>query len=616
MTPEKAGPAAIVALNEKGTALARRIKAALGNAEVHGREARVTSPDVGFAETTAHIASLFASGRDVIGICAAGILIRSIAPHLTDKRSEPAVIAVAEDGSAVVPLVGGHHGANALARRIADALGIEAAVTTAGDVALGFALDEPPEGWTLANPDAVKGVTAALLSGEPVALTVEAGDAGWLDAGIFKGGNDATFRVLITDRAVETDDRTLVLHPPVLALGIGLERNAPAGDLARFVDETVAAAGLNPASIAAIGTIDIKADEAALLSLSGERGWPLRFFDATALEEQTPRLANPSDIVFAETGCHGVSEGAALALAGQGGSLIVPKVKSGRFTAAIARMTGSARAKGVLSDAGVPRGRLDIVGTGPGDAAFRTRDAEEAMRNADEVVGYGLYLDLVGDLIDGKVRHMSELGEEEARARRALELAAEGKRVALICSGDPGIYALATLVFELVERTDNRIWNGLDIRVHPGISAVQLAAARLGAPINHDFCLISLSDLLTPRAFIEKRLKAAAEGDFVIAFYNPQSKRRRTLLPLAREILLQHRPDATPVAVARNLGRPDECVTVTPLADFDPETVDMLSLVLIGNSETRDFERGGRQWVYTPRGYGKKMEQRKTGTAS
>lgn len=610
MTPGKARPAAIVALNEKGAALARKIKATLGNAEVHGREARVASPDVGFAETTAHIASLFASGRDVIGICAAGILIRSIAPHLTDKHSEPAVIAVAEDGSAVVPLVGGHHGANAKARIIADALGIDAAITTAGDVVLGFALDEPPEGWTLANPDAVKGVTAALLSGEPVALEVEAGDAGWLDAGRFKGGNDAAFRVVVTDRAVEADERTLVLHPPVLALGIGLERNAPAGDLARFVDETVAAAGLSSASIAAIGTIDIKADEAALLSLSGERGWPLRFFNAAALEEQTPRLANPSDIVFAETGCHGVSEGAALALTGQGGSLIVPKVKSGRFTAAIAR------AKDVLSDAGPPRGRLDVVGTGPGDAAFRTRDAEEAMRNADEVVGYGLYLDLVGDLIEGKARHMSELGEEEARARRALELAAEGKRVALICSGDPGIYALATLVFELVERTDNRIWNGLDIRVHPGISAVQLAAARLGAPINHDFCLISLSDLLTPRTFIEKRLKAAAEGDFVIAFYNPQSKRRRTLLPLAREILLSHRPGDTPVAVARNLGRPDESVTVTPLADFDPEMVDMLSLVLIGNSETRSFERGGRQRVYTPRGYGKKMEQRKTGTES
>jgi cobalt-precorrin 5A hydrolase/precorrin-3B C17-methyltransferase len=223
------------------------------------------------------------------------------------------------------------------------------------------------------------------------------------------------------------------------------------------------------------------------------------------------------------------------------------------------------------------------------------------------VVGYGLYLDLVGDLVAGKERHVSELAQEEERVRRALDLAAEGRNVALVCSGDAGIYALATLAFELMDREDRADWNRTTVQVTPGVSALQAAAARIGAPIGHDFCTISLSDLLTPFKEIEKRLKAAAEGDFVVAFYNPVSKRRRTQLARAQKILVARRGPDAPVVLARNLGREEETIEVIKLGDLTPDHADMLTMVLVGNSQSRVIERGGRKWVYTPRGYAAKM---------
>jgi cobalt-precorrin 5A hydrolase/precorrin-3B C17-methyltransferase len=228
--------------------------------------------------------------------------------------------------------------------------------------------------------------------------------------------------------------------------------------------------------------------------------------------------------------------------------------------------------------------------------------ASTAIAEASDVVGYRLYLDLLGDAIAGKQLHETELGAEEERARRALDLAAEGRAVALVSSGDAGIYGLATLVFELLEREGRDEWRRLAIAVVPGVSALQAAAARVGAPLGHDFCAISLSDLLTPWAAIERRLRAAAESDFVVALYNPRSARRTDQLAAARQILLRARPAATPVVLARNLGRSDERVDVTTLVALDPASVDMLTLVLVGSSTTRAADA----FVYTPRGYAAK----------
>ncbi len=593
---------AILVLDQNGVELAKTLRRALPDARIHGLAHRVEGADETFADTGAHLRRLFQSGEAIVGLCAAGILIRALAPVLTDKGNEPPVLALAADGSAVVPLLGGHHGANRLAAAIAGAVGAVSAVTTAGDVRLGFALDEPPAGWRVANPAAAKGIAARLLAGGPVRLIAECGGTDWLGDGTFDD-DAAGPAVRVTAKKAAAEEEDLVLHPPVLAVGVGCERDCQPDELMSLLEETLDGAGLSADAVAAVVSLDLKMDEPAVHAAAERLRVPARFFTARELEAEAGRLANPSDVVFAEVGCHGVAEGAALAAVGAEGSLRVEKRRSKRATCAVGFLPRGMDAAAV----GRGRGRLNIVGIGPGADGWRTPEATAMLAEATDVVGYHLYLDLVADVVAGKTRHVSELAQEEDRVRRALDLAAEGRVVALVCSGDAGIYALATLAFELMDREDRADWNRTDVRVTPGVSALQAAAARIGAPIGHDFCTISLSDLLTPFEDIERRLKAAADGDFVVAFYNPVSKRRRTQLARAQEILVAARGPEAPVVLARNLGRAEETITVIPLGDLTPDHADMLTMVLVGNSQSRRIERGGRQWVYTPRGYAKKM---------
>ncbi|MBY0431503.1 MAG: precorrin-3B C(17)-methyltransferase [Rhodospirillales bacterium] len=589
---------AVLALTPAALDTARRLAQALPGAELHGLKTRVPE-GLPFEDTAGHIRALFEAGTAIVGVCAAGILIRALAPLLTDKRAEPPVLAVAVDGASVVPLLGGHHGANELAREAAGILGSHAAITTAGDRRLGLALDVPPPGWHLANPSAAKAVTAALLARQPVALRLEAGSADWLARLPLVA--EAPLSIRITDRAVSEPGPDLVFHPPVLTLGVGCERGTPAEELITLARVTLAEAGLAAGAVACVASLDLKEDEPAVHALARDLGVPARFFPPVVLEAEAGRLATPSEVVFQETGCHGVAEGAALAAIGAEATLLVPKRKSRRATCAVAR------APHPFEPAGQARGRLFVVGIGPGAGIWRTPEATRALAEATDLVGYGLYLDLLGPVAAGKRRHESHLGAEHDRVRIALDLAAEGKEVALVCSGDAGIYALATLVFELIEQENRPAWNRLDVAVMPGISALQAAAARAGAPINHDFCTISLSDLLTPWPVIERRLKAAAEGDFVVAFYNPVSRKRRDQLARARDLLLTGRPAATPVILARNLGREGETVEVITLGELTPDHADMLTLVMVGNSESRVITQAGRRWVYTPRGYAGKI---------
>ena len=392
----------------------------------------------------------------------------------------------------------------------------------------------------------------------------------------------------------------LVLHPATIAVGVGCERGADPAELRELVMRCLKDAGVAPQSVAGIFSIALKAAEPAIHELAEQLDAPARFLSADALLAETPRLSEKSEIVFRETGCWGVAEGAALAAAGADASLILSKQRSARATCAIARSPRIIRAESI----GRARGRLFIVGIGPGDAAARTAEADSAIRASTDLVGYRLYLDLLGPLAAGKTRHDFDLGAEEARVAHALDIAAQGRDVALISSGDAGIYAMGSLMFELIGRGARLDWARVEISCAPGVSAMQTAAARLGAPLGHDFCAISLSDLLTPWPVIEQRLRAAADGDFVVAFYNPVSQRRRTQLVSARSILLNARSADTPVAIARNLGREGERVTITTLAALDPDQVDMLSLVLVGSSTTRRVSRpDGGEWLYTPRGY-------------
>ena len=592
---------AIVVLGPSALALARRLKRGLPTAEIHGL-AGLKGADVHFSRAATHLRALFKQGRPILGLCAAGILVRTLASRLRDKTLEPPVVAIAEDGSAAVPLLGGHRGANELARAAAEIAGGVAALTTASELSLGFALDAPPPGWRVANPERAKPLMARLLAGTPVTVRIEAGSAEWLTrhrivAAVASGAAD----IRVTDRAPAPRERTLVLHPPVLALGVGASRDCPPRELAALVRRALASARLAPEAIAAVVSLDLKMDEPAVTSLAEAFGVPARFFGAAELLPQRPRLVNPSAATFRATGCYGVAEGAALAAVGRKGALVVAKRKSRHATCAVARAPKAIDPQRI----GRARGSLAIVGIGPGDPDWRTPEASAAIAAATDVVGYGLYLDLLGAALARKRRHARALGAETARARLALELAAEGRSVALVSSGDAGIYGLASLAFELLDREDRPEWRRIELRVVPGVSAMQAAAARLGAPLGHDFAAVSLSDLLTPWRLIERRLEAAARADFVLALYNPRSARRTTQLARARRILLRHRPPATPVALARNLGRAGECVTVTSLGALDPQAVDMLTLVLVGSSASRRIE-GLPPRVYTPRGYARK----------
>lgn len=256
--------------------------------------------------------------------------------------------------------------------------------------------------------------------------------------------------------------------------------------------------------------------------------------------------------------------------------------------------------------------KLFLVGAGPGDIDLVAPKAIAAIKASTDLVAYGLYLTILGEVCDNKTHHVLPLGQEIERARLALNLAASGKATTLVSSGDIGIYAMATLVFELLDRQlqgleNNPEWLDVDIESVPGISAMQAGSSKIGALLGHDFCTISLSDLLTPWQTIEKRIECCGMGDFVVSFYNPKSKKRDWQINTARDILLKYRPGTTPVLLGRQLTREDESITITTLADLDAKDVDMFTMVSVGNSQSKHIVNGAKEWIYTPRGYDKKL---------
>jgi len=582
--------AAIIIFGESGLETATRIAGATGG--------EIFSCGTGGTDALKLLPRLFAEGRTIVGVCAAGILIRLLAASLENKQKEPPVLAVSQDGSSVVPLLGGHHGANRLAREIAETLGGRAAITTASDSKFAHSLDEPPQGWSLGTPQDTKPAMMALLSGAK--LQIE-GHAPFLEEAGYPVSSMGAVKVVVTEQKLRVD-RGIVYHPATLVAGVGCERGAAAGEVIGLIEFALAQQNLAPQSLAAIASIDIKADEPALLAAAAHFKVPLRLFTAAELAQERYRLKQPSAYVEDTVGTPSVSEAAAL----KAGPLVVDKLKSERATCAI----GKAQRPIDAASFGHRPGLLHLVGIGPGEAISRTGASIAALEASTDWVGYGLYLDFIADLRHGQNEHRYDLGEEEARVRYALELAAEGKVVSLVCSGDAQIYAMAALAYELLEATGPRavsdVARRVNVETHPGVSAFQAASAAAGALIGHDFCCISLSDLLTPRADIVKRLDGAARADFVTALYNPRSQRRTDLIEEAKRVFLEHRPPTTPVIIGSNLGRPTEKVRVVELGAFDPTEIDMLTIVMIGSSTSRAFERGSGTVAYTPRGYAAK----------
>ena len=362
-----------------------------------------------FQDFRSALRDLFTAGRATIALCSSGIVIRILAPLLDDKWAEPAVVAVAEDGSAVVPLLGGHRGANRLAVRIAEVLGCPAAITTAGDARFQLALDEPPPGWHVQNPETAKTIMSALLRGEDVALKVEAASPSGLTAG------GATLPTRASSRSAlpiaPSGGRTPVWSfTPRCSLSASVANAAPRRRSCRSWSSRRLPSMASPAaSIACVVSLDIKAAEPAIHSLAAHLGVPARFFPAAQLEAESTRLANPSSEVFAVTGCHGVAEGAALAAAGADGELVVAKAKSARATCALARAPMPLDPDRI----GRAQGRLALVGLGPGDAGWRTPEARTLLDDAEDWVGYDGYL----QLLEATIRRNATLSRSARRKR-------------------------------------------------------------------------------------------------------------------------------------------------------------------------------------------------------
>lgn len=508
-------------------------------------------------------------------------MVRILAPLLTDKRSDPAVVVVDEAARHAVALLGGHAGGgNDLAEQVGAVLDARPVITTATD-----AVDLPgldTLGWPVQG--AVAAVSRAILDGEPVRLVA---DADWplpaLPPNVQTTDEDAGdggYRLLVTDRVVPLDERTAVLRPPSLVAGVGASRGVPAAEVGELLHRVLAEAGLDPASLRCLASADVKADEVGILSTADALGVPLVTWPATRLA--TVDVPHPSEVVRAAVGTPSVSEAAALL--GPAGrpddaTLLVGKTATAMATVAVARHA--------------PRGRLAVVGLGPGAADLRTPRAVAELRRAAVVVGLDQYLDQVRDVLRPGTRVLSSgLGAEEERARAAVAEAVAGRAVALVGSGDAGVYAMAS---PALEYADERI----DVVGVPGVTAALAAGALLGAPLGHDHAYVSLSDLHTPWDVIERRVTAAAEGDFVTVFYNPRSRARDWQLGKALGILAAHRPPDTPVGVVRNASRPSERVHLATLTTVETTVVDMYSVVVVGNSDTRLV--AGR--MVTPRGY-------------
>lgn len=541
----------LVTTTAAGRSAAQRLAAGLG---------QTTSYDV------REIATAWRECDALVCFLATGATVRLLAPLLEGKDVDPGVVCVDEALRFAVPVLGGHGGgANDLAHTVSQLLGTTAVVTTATDAVGLPGLDTL--GWPVEG--AVATVSRAMLDGELVQLVA---DATW-PLPPLPVGDDGEHVVAVTDRLVALDPLTAVLRPPSLVLGIGASRGVGADELEDLVDRALADAGLSARSVALVATVEAKADEAGILELCARRGWQLVTHPAEELATVT--VPNPSDEPLKVLGTPSVAEAAA----SLHGALVVEKQKSAMGTVAVARRA--------------PRGRLALVGLGPGARDLLTPRAADELRRASVWVGLDQYVEQVRDLARPGTRMLvTGLGKEEERAHSAVAEARLGHAVALIGSGDAGVYAMASPALEVADET-------IDVVGVPGVTAALAASSLLGAPLGHDHASVSLSDLHTPWEAIERRVRAVAEGDLVVTFYNPRSRGRDWQLAKAVGMLLEHRPAGTPVGIVTNASRPDETVVLTTLGELDVEDVTMYACVVVGSSQS--VVVGGR--FVTPRGY-------------
>lgn len=564
----------LVSVTKAGHAAAERLAKAWPDARRYAGPAAAALPRA-FTECDA-----------IVCFLAVGATVRLIAPLLASKHEDPGVVCVDEALRFAVPVLGAHQGGgNDLARRVAETLGAEPVVTTASDAARSAGLDGfgADLGFTVEPGSDLAAVGTAILSGERVTFSFgqEWADQEWplpaLPPNVVRTDRPepGVPAVVVTDQKIDDAERSVVFRPPSLLVGVGASKGAPADEIGQLIDGVLAELGLSAQSVRYIATADLKAAEPGLQAAAAKRGWPVVTFPASRLAGVP--VPNPSEVVRRAVGTPSVAEAAALI--DPGATLLAAKRASAHATVAVARAR--------------PRGRLAVIGIGPGARDLMTPRAVAELRRAAVVAGLDAYTEQVADLLRPGTRVLaSGLGAEQERAAEAVAQARAGRAVALIGSGDAGVYAMGSPALEIAD-------DAIDVMVVPGVTAALAVAAVLGAPLGHDHAMISLSDLHTAWPVIERRVAAAAEGDLVTCFYNPASRKRDWQLRRALELLAAHRPPGTPVGWVRDASRPGQTASLSTLGEFDPALADMHTLVVVGSSRTR--VQAGR--MVTPRDY-------------
>jgi cobalt-precorrin 5A hydrolase / precorrin-3B C17-methyltransferase len=556
---------AIVILGNGSLATARKIAQLYPGALIHGLTERVDGADRVYHEFGATLREFYQQDTPIIALCAAGIVIRTLAPLLLEKGAEPPVLAVAEDGSAVVPLLGGLGGVNVMAREIAAGLEVAAAITTSGELRFGTCLLNPPSGYALGDLELGKRFVSDLLAGQSVRIE---GAAPWLAQAQLPQDPHAQLSIHVGNAERAPAANELMIYPRNVLVAVSGE----VADLSGAVRSALHQANIAVQSVVCLLASDLNMASTALRKAALELGVPLRFASVSGGVSELSRHTVPNATI--------VSADAGIAIAVASQPLDVAQI-------------------------GRARGRLAVIGLGPGAAELMVPAVKAELARATDVLGYETYVRMAGPFREDQVLHCTDNREEMQRARHAFELAAQGRSVIVVSSGDPGVFAMAAAVLEALHESSEPSWHSVDLEILPGVSASLATAAQAGAPLGHDFCVMSLSDNLKPWAIIEKRLDLAAEADLALAFYNPISRARPWQLGQALAIVGRHRTPQTVVVLGRDIGRPGQTLRVTTLGELTPEQVDMRTMVLIGSSTTCVFPRAeGGEWVYTPRWYG------------
>ncbi len=602
---------AVWALTEKGCNLGLLCLAKMPGATLFVPKKRNVEPEKvkSFSSFSGAVKQNFNLFDGHVFILATGIVVRVISTLLQDKTVDPAVVVLDENGSFSISLLSGHlGGGNHLASRLATMLGAQAVITTATDCAGILAFDSLAVkiGAKIEDKEKIKITSSCLIHSAPVALVENMG----ITEAYYKAQNNITHFskvdehalagyeavCVVSDKLFNFGDallaKTLFLRPPVLHIGIGCNSGTSADEIERGVRAVLKTHNLSILSVAGVASVDKKASEKGLLLFVERNKWGVVFFEVEKLNNVSHFLLSaPSKYAMKYIGAKGVAEPAALLSAGNGARLVVPKHKIGNITVAIAESKDSIMAG--------EKGKIFLVGIGPGNTNYMTAHAHKAIESSEVVAGYTSYINSIKHLLDNKEIISTGMTREIDRVEQALDVAASGRNISLVCSGDTGVYGLAGLVFETIERLNLDV----DVEISPGVTAAVSAASLAGAPLINDFIVISLSDLLTPKETVISRIKTAAASDMVTVVYNPKSKKRLRLIELLKEEFLKCRGIKTPVAVVTHALREGQEAVVSTLANFLELDINMNSILIIGNSDTVLI--GGH--MVTKRGYERKL---------